>query len=172
MSDNPNQVSPYYDDLKDANERERQKLHAREAYDRIERMRVEAYSGHVGYGKWLIASLLAVHGGAIFAISGLKNSVQPHQLNGLINGAAWNLAGVFLTLLAGFLAWLNFQLAYSIYEEWADPEMLYRRDKYPQELSRAWKINATLYGAAIAGISASVCFCVSAWCVVSALKLA
>lgn len=162
--------SPFYDDVEDANQREREKLHAREFYDRVESQRAEAYSGHVGYGKWLIASLLAVHGGAIFAISGLKDSVRPDQLPGLIDGAAWNLAGIFLTLLAGFGAWLNFQFAHSIYEAWANPAVLYRRDAFPTAAKGGWKINATLYASAAVGISASLCFCISAWCVVSALK--
>ncbi len=132
--------SPFYDDVKDANQREREKLHAREFYDRVERLRAEAYSGHVGYGKWLIASLLAVHGGAVFAISGLRDSVRPDQLPGLIDGAAWNLTGIFLTLLSGFGAWLNFQFAHSTYEDWVDPAVLYRRDAYPNDVKGGWRI--------------------------------
>jgi hypothetical protein len=163
--------SPFFDDIKDEAERERSKLHAKTFYEQAGRLRAEAHSGHVEYGKWLIASLLAVHGGAIFAISGLKDSIKPEQISGLIDAAAWNLGGIFLTLLAGFGAWLNFQFAHSLYERWENPAVLYRNDKYPTSpIPGAKWVNATLYGAAAVGIASSLCFVASAVCVVWTLK--
>jgi hypothetical protein len=118
----------------------------------------------------LIASLLAVHGGAIFAISGLKGSVKPEQLPGLIDGAAFNLAGIFLTLLAGFCAWLNFQFAQILYMEWQKPEMLYRSDGFPKDKKGTRKIGASMYAAAAFGIAASLCFVASSYLVISSLR--
>jgi hypothetical protein len=142
-------------------------------YEKLGQFRAETYAGHVEYGKWLIASLLAVHGGAIFAISGLKDAVKPEQLAGLVNAAAFNLGGVFLTLLAGFGAWLNFQFANTIYERWQTPKLLYRGDALPRDNERgAWKVGATLWVSAAVGIAASLCFVASAILVVCALKSA
>ncbi|MGV1859986.1 hypothetical protein [Rhizobium rhizogenes] len=170
MSEPQQPQSPFYDDISDSNERDRYKLHARETYDRIAQLREETFKGHVEYGKWLIASLLAVHGGAVFAISGLKGSVKPEQLPGLIDGAALNLTGIFLTLLAGFFAWLNFQFAQATYTRWQKPEMLYRSDGFPTDLKGAWKVSAAMYVAAVFGIIASLCFVLSSYFVISALK--
>jgi hypothetical protein len=52
----------------------------------------------------MLASLIAVHGGAIYGISGLRNVAPASQSDFLIWGAAFNLAGLFLTLVSGLFA--------------------------------------------------------------------
>lgn len=146
------------------------KLHHREIYDQYIIYRAASRAGHVEYGKWLIASLLAVHGGAIYAISTLRSSVKPAQIEGLISGASWNLAGIVLVLLAAFCAWLNFQFSEWLYGEWADPAMLYRSDHFPKPDEKYDPINATLFLAALFGILSLFAFISSAVDVMQALR--
>ena len=57
-------------------------------------------------------------------------------------------------ILAGCMAWLNFQFAERLYDRWSKPEMLYRRDKWPgmdDPESKVDPINATLFLAASFG---------------------
>ncbi|WP_430251270.1 hypothetical protein [Neorhizobium sp. DAR64860/K0K1] len=164
--------SPFYHAWEDKDEAERFRLHSREIYDHYKAYQAASWSGHVEYGKWLIASLLAVHGGAIYAISTLKDSVRPAQINGLIDAAAWNLGGVFMTLVAGFAAWLNFQAAEATYNRWSDPAMLYRSDSFPSDDDRKTDpITATLFFAAAAGLMSAFAFLTSATTVIQTLRL-
>lgn len=150
--------------------RDRYVLIARETYDHFRRYQEHSHRGHIEYGKWLMASLLAVHGGAIYAISGLKASVRADQLAGLLDAAAWNLAGVFCTLIAGFAAWLNFQCAEHIYGTWANPKMLYRSDLISPSQPKTDPINATLLLAAGFGLLAGFSFLASSVGLVQTLK--
>ncbi|TBD15703.1 hypothetical protein ELH24_09250 [Rhizobium ruizarguesonis] len=162
--------SPFFHAWEDQYEAERFRLHAREIYDHYRTYQLSSRAGHVDYGKWLIASLLAVHGGAIYAISTLKNSVARDQIDGLINGASWNLAGIFMILLAGFFAWVNFQAAEAIYDRWANPAMLYRDDQFPKDESRTDPVGASLFLAAAFGLMSGFAFLASAVTVIHTLK--
>ena len=159
-----------FDDWADRGKATRLQFHARERYEYYKRLQEASQRNHVDYGRWLIASLLAVHGGAVYAISGIRSSVGPAQLESLISGAAWNLAGVVFTIFAGFFAWLNFQFAEHIYGEWANPEMVYRNDRWPKDRKRD-PVGATLYLSAAAGFFSMYCFVASAVTVIQALKL-
>ncbi|TCN30364.1 hypothetical protein [Sinorhizobium americanum] len=159
----------FYDDWTNRNDAERAKLHARELYDHLRRYQEASQRGHLEYGKWLIASLLATHGGALYAISGLRTSVRGNQIGDLVTAASWNLAGVCLTLLAAFFAWLNFQFAEHIYHEWSDPAMLYRSDRWPKIVAKTDPVNACLFLAAAFGLLSGFAFLVSAVTVVQAL---
>jgi len=162
--------SPFYHAWEDQHEAERYQIHAREIYAHYRSYQMCSRSGHVDYGKWLIASMLAVHGGAIYAISGLKNSVLPQQIPGLITGASWNLAGMVLILFAGFFAWINFQAAERLYDRWSNPAMLYRSDQFPKDEERTDIINAMLVLAASLGLLSMYAFIASAVTVVQTLR--
>lgn len=161
----------FVDGSSDEVERQRYASHAREVYENLNALRAAAYQGHVDYGKWLIASLLAVHGGAIYAINAVRSAVRPDQLLGLIDAAAWNLAGVVFILVAGFAAWLNFQCAQHIYDRWSNPAMLYRTDMWPKDVDRFDPVNATLYLAAAFGLLSAASFVNSAVGVIQTLKI-
>jgi len=163
--------SVFVDGWSDEATRQRYVSHAKESYENFKALRAAAYQGHVDYGKWLIASLLAVHGGAIYAINAVRPAVRPDQLLGLIEAAAWNLAGVVFILIAGFAAWLNFQCAQNIYDRWSDPAMLYRTDKWPKDVDRFDPVNATLYLAAGFGLLSALSFVNSAVGVIHTLKM-
>jgi hypothetical protein len=114
----------------------------------------------------MLASLIAVHGGAIYGISGLRNVAPASQSDFLIWGAAFNLAGLFLTLVSGLFAWVNLQLAEILYGQWANPAILYRDDI--KRKSNGW-IDGTMYASAVTGCLSGIMFAVSATIIVLGL---
>lgn len=161
--------SPFYQDWEDQQEAARFQLHARELFDHFRLLQGASRAGHLDYGKWLIASLLAVHGGAIYAISGLTKEVAKGHMPDLVLAASWNISGILFILLAGFAAWLNFQFAESTYFRWANPAMLYRDDHFPKdEQRRTDPIRATVFLAGAFGLFSGYCFLASAITVVNA----
>lgn len=155
----------------DPKRRERYQYVARETYESIRRYQDFARQGHVEYGKWLIASLLAVHGGSIYALNSLRTAVRPDQIPGLITSASWHLGGIFLILLSGFFAWLNFQFAEIQFANWAKPLMIFKTDEWPQAVKRRTNpVGAALYAASACGVVSGLCFLFSAVDVISVLR--
>jgi xanthine/uracil permease len=68
----------------------------------------KAYLCQVDYGRWVLASLITVHGGAIFAIiqnsDKLPNDVMAACIPPLV-------AGLLLAILTGAFAWINYTIA-------------------------------------------------------------
>jgi len=171
MSD-PNK-SIMVDDWADEKYRQRYLFHVREIYDHAKAYREITFQNHVGYAKWLLASLLAVHGGTIYVINSLRSALRPEQIEGLIDGASWNLIGIAFTLLSGFFTWTNFQAANLLYAEWADPAMFYRTDRTPAEKQKGKKtdlINATLFLGVSFGLISAICFVESAITLIQTLR--
>lgn len=168
MNDDPNQ-SVWVHNWTDAGYRERYVFHARENYQESKQLRLAAQAGHMDYGKWLIASMLAVHGGTIYAISNLRDHVDPTIAGALISAAALNVAGIASIMVAGFMAWLNFQCAEMTYFRRTNPAKLYRTD-IKEEPQRLDPVSATLYGAAVSGIVSWLLFIGSAAEVFRALR--
>lgn len=144
--------SPFYEDLPDPRARERAFLHAREVYVEIKENRQAAMQGHIGYGKWLIGSLLALHAGSIYVLMNLRTVLDPGEHGALVSAASLNVFGIASIIVAGFCAWLNFQIAEQRYIAWLNPAMLYRSDHWPTDPETKYDpISATLYLAAAAG---------------------
>ncbi|MDQ0997020.1 hypothetical protein QFZ34_002202 [Phyllobacterium ifriqiyense] len=169
-TDNPNQS--VFVEQWNQEDRDRYVLHARESYDSNRYMERASMQAHIDYAKWILASLLAVHGGAIYAISGLREKVLvPKELHLLTCAAGFSVSGVFFTLLAGGLIWLNFQASEHLYASLANPATLYRSDLYklPSQ-TRAGKFMNILYYASIATTTVAwLTFAISAGFVLYAL---
>ena len=110
------------------------------------------------YGKWIVASLLLVHGGMVALLA------QNDQLavSVLVNIFWWPVSGIILALLCGFAAWWNWTFAAMLY---AIPQagMVYleqAQPQFPAGLGRA--LNATTIVAVIAGIASVACVLVGA----------
>lgn len=145
--------SPFYEDLPDPRARDRAFLHAREVYVGIKEDRQAAMQGHIGYGKWLIGSLLALHAGSIYVLMNLRPHLDPSEHSALVTAASLNVFGIASIILAGFCAWLNFQITEQRFLKWQNPAMLYRGDHWPTYSDTKYDpINATLYLAAASGI--------------------
>lgn len=150
MNDKP---SPFYDNLTDPRARDRAFLHAREVYAGIKDDRRAAMQGHIGYGKWLIGSLLTLHAGTIYVLMNLRATIDPSDNAALVTAASLNVFGIASIIVAGFCAWLNFQISEQRFIRWQNPAMLYRRDHWPTDPETKYDpINATLYLAAAAGV--------------------
>lgn len=157
MTDKP--TSPFISDWT-PEERERYQFRAREYYKLFNEMRLEAQRNHVEYGKWLIATMVAIHGGAIYAINAVNNArpqLEETAQSLLLHAAGWHVVGIVCIMFAGFMAWLNFQCAEALYDDWANPEMTYRSDRWPKAPKRD-PITATLFLAAAFGMLSAWAF--------------
>lgn len=154
----------------DEKRRERYQYYAREKYEFYKSAREIAFKANIEYGKWLLASGLVVHGGAIYAINTIKDASKPQLMEGLMIGAQWNVAGIVFVLFAGLAAWLNFQFAASIYDDWANPLMVYQTDQFPENNNKRDPVGATRLLSIFAGLLALWSFVASAANVFQALK--
>ena len=106
------------------------------------------------YGRWLISSLLFLHGAAIGGLlfkSGF-NGAPPY-----LNSLWWFVAGIVLAMGAGFAAWLNFSKAAEIYHRWADHRMLTNRAFWPTDNSGSKVVSWTKRIAILCGIVSVGC---------------
>ncbi|MBP2463409.1 MULTISPECIES: hypothetical protein [unclassified Rhizobium] len=159
----------FYDHMTDLKYRDRLKLHNEELYRYYREQENQSHAGHMDYAKWLFASLLAVHGGAIYALNSLRTSIPQGKSDFLIYAAAQNLAAVFITLVAGLFAWMNLQLAEVLYRNYADPALVYRHIKLDEDVG--W-MNRTMYISAALGMIAGLLFATSSATVIWGLVAA
>src|SRR5690606_21541635 len=93
------------------------------------------------YGKWMIASLLLVNGGAIIALlrASLLKLIQVK-----VAGIAFT-SRIALSILCGLATWINWYLLNSFYEKYARPAVILGTVSWPIEgRTRTW-ITATFW---------------------------
>lgn len=116
------------------------------------------------YGRWLVSSLLFLHGAAIGGLlfkSGF-NGVPPY-----LHALWWFVGGIVLAISAGFSAWWNFSTAATIYYRMADYRMLNDRNFWPRDHSGFRIVTATKWIAVISGVSSVACLVAGAAYVVA-----
>lgn len=171
MADNPDE-SVWVHEWTDEAYKERYRLHAREVYEDSKSLRDFSFKSNVEYGKWLLASGLAVHGGAIFALNTLATNGHADRINGIVDSLAWHAAGIFFVLVAGLAAWLNFQYAATIYARRANPPMIYRTDAWIDgDDEKTDSVAATRFVAMAAGIMSLWSLVASAVNIVQVLRV-
>lgn len=156
----------------DQHEREAFQRVSKEYFDHFKDMRKENLRGNVEYGRWLVATMVAVHGGALYALNvirGTSPTLSPDKLAFLIEAASWHITGIVLIMIAGFMGWLNFGFAAALYDRWANPEMLNRLDRWPRNEDKTDPIAATYWLALCAGIGSGFSLVVGAIAVVKAI---
>lgn len=108
------------------------------------------------YGKWVLASLLAVHAGSLVAIS------QAGEKAGALYVASGPtlIVGIAITLTAGGMAWLNFSLAMHFYAKC----LINLRDGNEIRVSSWLKffVAATLWGTPLLGAASLAAFFIAA----------
>jgi hypothetical protein len=105
------------------------------------------------YGKWLVASLLLVHGG-MFALLAQNDQLASQVLSKIY---WWPVVGIVCALLCGFSAWWNFSFSSMLYAV-PKAEMIYldsQQPEFPNWLVTALK--ATTVVAIVAGIVSVAC---------------
>lgn len=109
-------------------------------------------------GRWLIASLLLIHGG-LFAFL-----AQSETLSALIlpHVFVWLTAGIVLALCCGFSTWWNWSLAAAIYST-VHPWMIYNGSVIEFTGWRPPLVTITMWLAVVFGLASVGCICGVAW---------
>lgn len=163
--------TPWVYQWDDPEEQDRYRSHAKEVYESNKSYRNIALQHQADLSRWLMASLLAVHGGALYLMSNLNAQADLLLKAALISAASWNVAGMVFALLTGFFAWKNAQYAFELYDDWTDPAMMYRFDKWPKSPERKTDpIGATAFLGAASGLLSGLCFVMGSADLIIALK--
>lgn len=104
------------------------------------------------YGKWLISTLLLVHGAAIGGLLSKAPASAPSYLHALW----WFIFGIVLALGSGFAAYWNFTFAGQHYLKNSDYRMLNDRSHWPAD-NFGKGITTTMWLAMACGIASVVC---------------
>lgn len=134
---------------------------AREIYKNQQRLADVSTEATLTYGKWLVATLLLVPGGAFIAIF-----QSPDAAIYLAAGGPWLALGMGFAIACGFFAYLNSQALASRSQKWLSPRMLlvfreWQRIYDETNNAKTDPINATLYLATGMGF-------LSFWCLAGA----
>ncbi len=110
-------------------------------------------------GKWLLASLLLIHGGALFGLFTFLSELadKPEVLARYELTVRWFVAGLMLTLFAGLCTWLNWSMHSENYDAWANKEMLWDPDRWVGQSVHTWGVTASYWSALILGVLSSLC---------------
>jgi hypothetical protein len=122
-------------------------------YEHMRKMQQLCLSVMSDYGKWLVTSLLILHSGAIAAL--VYKNVPGSPLAGAV--VAPFAIGVVLSLITGFVSWVNFALNAEKFESWADHRMLTNDDFWPGD-PRKLGTQLTMYGAILVGVASAACW--------------
>ena len=125
-------------------------------YQTQKELYLAAQSKQFDYGKWLLASLLAVHGGSLLAISQAGDAkTELYRACGplLIYGLA-------VTLIAGGLAWINFTAVANLYGS-ALIDFRLGREPKPPRFKRAI-VAVTFWGTPLVAIGSLALFVIAA----------
>lgn len=129
------------------------------AYEEYQKRKQHAYQLSADYGRWLIASLLLVHGAAVAFLAQndrLSQTVLPTLF-------WWHVAGLLLAFLCGFLVWSNWSLHALAYDP-VNPGMIFDDDHWPDFSSKriVSLINLTHWLGILAGLISAACIFLSA----------
>ena len=124
---------------------------ARGVYESLLQARFAADELAAAYGKWIFRSLLLLHSGAIAGAFTYISNVPLQRLQ-MSLAVPFFVAGIIVTLLAGFFAWVNWSAIADAYRQQADPWMVEDRSRYPKgPLARTRLINASMWASVVLG---------------------
>lgn len=126
---------------------------ARFVFDEYRRQEQKYFEVAAAYGRWLVASMLLVHGGGMVAILSFLGSARAASIDvsALFCAVLALTLGLVLAFATGALAWLNSYYLSSHCEEFTPISMLYNKDQWVTETSYGTKIAITFYGAIFTG---------------------
>lgn len=128
----------------------------RERYlDRYQALVERSFEAQVAWGRWLVASLLLVNGGAIVTI--VQSGARASELMSL--SGIFFASGIVLAFICGFCAWINFYLNLNVYSSFADPKVLRSQEEWftPSTREFHWT-RYTMVAAIVAGTLSVVVF--------------
>jgi hypothetical protein len=137
-----------------------QELAARKLlYDQYQEDKRYASQLQAEFGKWLVASLLLIHGAA-FAFA-----AQDNELSAIIfKMVFWpHILGILFALGSGLSAWLNWGFHVSHFVR-IDPRMIYDNQFWPKFESSTNKwIGSTYWASILFGMASALMVLVAAW---------
>lgn len=127
-------------------------------YEDYQTSKRHAFQLNADYGRWLIASLLLVHGAAVAFLAQndrLSKSILPSVF-------WWHVTGLLLAFLCGFLVWANWSFQARVYEA-VNPGMIFEDEHWPKfdDGTNRW-IGWTFWAGIAAGILSALCILGSA----------
>ena len=110
-------------------------------------------------GKWLLASLLLIHGGALFGLFTFLSELadKPDALSRYQWTVAWFVSGLMLTLFAGLCTWANWSMHSDNYDGWANKPMLWDPEEWIGATRHTWGINFFYWAALLLGVLSALC---------------
>lgn len=111
------------------------------------------------WGRWLLASLLLIHGGALFGLFTFLSELadNPSALSQYQATVWWFVAGIMLTLFAGMLTWMNWSMHSDDYDNLANAAMLWDPEEWIGKPAHTWGLNITYYAAIALGLLSAAC---------------
>jgi hypothetical protein len=111
------------------------------------------------WGRWLLASLLLIHGGALFGLFSFLSALanKPAALVQYQYTIWWFVSGILFTLCAGFVTWLNWSMHCANYESWAHKPMLWDPEEWVGDTIYSTGLDVTNWLAMIFGIVSALC---------------
>lgn len=111
------------------------------------------------WGRWLLASLLLIHGGALFGLFTFLSDLaeKPQALAQYQSTVWWFVAGMILTLASGLSAWVNWSMHSDNYDAWANKAMLWDPSEWVGENRHTWGLDLSNWVAIILGVTSGLC---------------
>jgi hypothetical protein len=125
--------------------------------DLLKDLTSKAYLCQVDYGRWVLASLITVHGGAIFAIIQNDDKLPKDLMAACVPPLV---LGLLMAILTGALAWINYTIAARGYARML-LSFLNGQPKNPSGWVQ-WAANLTMGLAILTTVASMVCFGVAA----------
>jgi hypothetical protein len=129
-----------------------------EAYRGLQDSKGRAFDLQGQYGRWLISTLLLIHGVGIGFIAKdprLASLLIPWIFSEMV-------AGLLLALLCGFITWINWSL-HAVQYESVNPAMIYDDEVWPKfDEPRGKWISLTFWLSLVAGVASSILILVAA----------
>lgn len=111
------------------------------------------------WGRWLLASLLLIHGGALFGLFTFLSDLadKPYALARYQWTVWWFVAGLLLTLSSGLCTWINWSMHSDNYDGWANKPMLWDPHEWTGETRHTWGLDVTNWASLGFGIASAIC---------------
>lgn len=128
-------------------------------YKEYKEMQRATFDASTQWGRWILASLLLIHGGALFGLFTFLSDLaaKPEALAQYQTTVWCFVAGLMSTLLAGFCTWVNWSLHTDDYNHQANMAMLWDPNAWLRPSVNARKINAYYYAAIVFGFISAGC---------------
>lgn len=126
-----------------------------------------------GYGRWLLASLVIIHAGALFGMfSFLANHAdKPSVISGYALPIWCFIAGLMLAFLAGLTTWVNWGLNSAEYEHQADYNMLITPDKWLNPPKYLLWLRITFWAPVAFGVCSALTIPMAAWLILYGVSI-